>query len=176
MRRWVLVPLNIVAALAITVWTLDTSLAQKNDQRRSSKSSVVEALHPDPVESDPPPGIKLLTGYKHKSGTDFEGNQVGEIFKPDGVKVKYEIGLSQGMAIEKQQRHRYLWFREQVVNKRTIRYALDKENSLIISVALDDDPDSLHAANFVGTIKKPEDLGDMLLMILPFTFKQTSDR
>ncbi len=128
-------------------------------------------LHPEPVENDPPRGIKLLAGYKHRGATDFEGNQVGEISKSDGVKIKYAIGFSQGMAAGPEQKAAYVWYQEQKVNSRIIRYSLGKTRVLIISVPLDDDPNSLHAANFYGTIKKPEDIADMFLMILPFAYR-----
>ena len=39
--------------------------------------------------------------------------------------------------------------------------ALDKENTLLITIPLDE-KSSWHAANFYGEIKKPEDLVDML--------------
>jgi len=35
---------------------------------------------------------------------------------------------------------------------------------------LSNDPNSLHVANFSGEIKKPEDIADMLLMILPYAY------
>jgi hypothetical protein len=128
-------------------------------------------LHPKPVESDPPKGIRLLAGYKHKSATDFEGNQVGEISKRDGVKIKYELGFSQGMAVNVDQKAAYVWYREQKTNMRTAHYALNKAHVLMMSIPLDDEPNTLHVANFYGTIEKPEDIADMLLMILPFALK-----
>ena len=122
------------------------------------------------MESDPPKGIGLLAGYKHKGATDFEGNQVGEISKPDGVKIKYEMGFSQGMAVDSDQRAAYIWYRDQKVNGRITRYALNKSNVLMISIPLSNDPNSLHVANFYGAIKKPQDIDDMLLMILPYAY------
>ncbi len=127
-------------------------------------------LHPEPKASDPPKGIELLPGYKHKSTTDFEGNQVGEISRPGGVKIKYEMGLSQGMAVDTDQRATYTWYREQKANGRTTRYALNKSNILTVSIPLDDTPGTLHVANFYGTIKKRDDIADMLLMVLPFAY------
>lgn len=80
---------------------------------QNPKQQAVRQPHPDPKESDPPKGIVLLPGYKHKSTTDFEGNQVGEISRPDGVKIKYEMGLNQGMAVDADRRTTYTWYREQ---------------------------------------------------------------
>jgi hypothetical protein len=146
--------------------------AQDNRNKTDSRpeQSVLRRLHPEPVESDPPKGIGLLAGYKHKSATDFEGNQVGEISKPDGVKIKYEMGLSQGMAVDVDQRAAYIWYRDQEVNGRVTRYALNKSNVLVISIPLSKDPNSLHVANFYGAIKKPQDIADMLLIVLPYAY------
>src|SRR6185369_11552992 len=77
--------------------------------------------------------------------------------------------LSQGMAVKSGQRVAYVWYREQKVNGRVTRYALNKSNLLMIS-PLSNDPNSLHVANFSGEIKKPEDIADMLLMILPYAY------
>jgi hypothetical protein len=134
------------------------------------KPQVLRQLHPDPKESGPPKGIGLLAGYKHKSTKDFEGNQVGEISSPDGVTIKYEMGLSQGMAVDADQQATYTWYREQKANGRITRYALNKSNVLMISIPLDDTPGTLHVANFYGTIKKRDDIADMLLMVLPFAY------
>jgi len=134
------------------------------------EQTVLRQLHPEPVEGDPPKGFRLLAGYKHKGAKDFEGNQVGEISKNDGVKIKYEIGFSQGFAVDPDQKATYLWYREQKINGRITRYALSKKNILMISIALDDSPSSLHAANFYGEIRRPDDIADMLLMVLPFAY------
>jgi hypothetical protein len=40
----------------------------------------------------------------------------------------------------------------------------------MISIPLDDTPKTLHVANFYGTIKKRDDIADMLLMVLPFAY------
>ena len=41
----------------------------------------------------------------------------------------------------------------------------------MISVPLDDAPNTLHVANFYGTIRKRADIADMLLMILPLAYR-----
>lgn len=150
---------------------LPCTAQDRSKQKSRPQQTVLQQLHPELVESDPPKSIRLLAGYKHKSAIDFEGNQVGEISKSDGVKIKYEMGFSQGMAVDPGQKAAYVWYREQKVDGRIIRYALSKNNTLIISIPFSDDPNSLHVANFYGTIKKPEDIADMLLMILPFAYK-----
>jgi hypothetical protein len=139
----------IVFVLSHSCFAQDRSKQETGQQRRT-----VRQLHPEAVEEDPPKGIRLLVGYKHKGAIDFEGNQVGEISKNDGVKINYEMGFSQGMAVESDRKAVYVWYREQRIDARVTRYALSKRNILIISIPLSEDPTSLHVANFYGTIKK----------------------
>jgi hypothetical protein len=163
--RWAIKAMSIVFAVA------QLSFAQnKSKQETGPEKTVLRQLHPEPLENDPPKGVSLLVGYKHKSAIDFEGNQVGEISKRDGVKIKYEMGFSQGMAVDADQKATYVWYREQKTNRRTTRYALSKSNVLMISIPLDDTPNTLHVANFYGMIKKPQDIADMLLMVLPYAY------
>jgi hypothetical protein len=171
MRRTFLTPRWAIKVIAIVFVMSHLSSAQDQSKKESRpEQSVLRQLHPEPEENDPPKGIALLTGYKHKSATDFEGNQVGEITKRDGLRIKYEMGFSQGMAVDADQKATYIWYREQKANGRITRYALSKGNVLIISIPLDNTPNTLHVANFYGTIKKPEDIADMLLMVLPYAY------
>lgn len=155
----------------VLVLSSDSSPQDRSKQQDRQEQTVLQQLHPVPVENEPPKGIRLLIGYKHKSATDFEGNQVGEISKDNRVKIKYEMGFSQGMAVDPSQKDTYVWYQEQTVNGRISRYALSKKDVLMISIPLDDAPNTLHVANFYGTIQKPNDIADMLLMILPFACK-----
>jgi hypothetical protein len=50
---------------------------------------------------------------------------------------------------------------------------LSKKNVLMISIALDDAPSSLHPVNFYGEIRRPDDIADMLLLVLPFAYNYT---
>jgi hypothetical protein len=171
MRRASLTVCWTIKVMAIVFAVSHLSSAQdKSKQETAPQRTVLRRLHPEPVESDPPKGIRLLAGYKHKGATDFEGNQAGEISRSDGVKIKYEMGFSQGMAVEPDQKAAYLWYREQKLNGRITRYALSKDNVLVVSVPLDNMPNTLHVANFYGTIRRRDDIADMLLMILPFAY------
>src|SRR5262245_12292263 len=140
---------GIIKVVAILLFVANFSSAQdRNKERDSPEHKVLGRLHPDLNDADPLKGINLLTGYKHKAATDFEGNQVREISKSDGIRIKYEIGLSQGMAVDPDRKTVYIWYREQKVSGRITRYALSKDNVLMISVSLSSEPNSLHAANF----------------------------
>ena len=162
--------IKVLAAVLAMSMSVPSS-QDKRGKQNHTQQAVLRELHPDFVESDPPKGVRLLSGYKHKGGTDFEGNQVGEISKSDGVKIKYEMGFSQGMAAKPDQKVSYIWYQEQNANGRITRYALSRSNVLMISVPLDDAPNTLHVANFYGTIRKRADIADMLLMILPLAYR-----
>lgn len=164
--RWTTKLMAIVLVLSHSCFAQDRSKQETGQEERT-----VRQLHPELVQSEPPKGIRLLGGYTHKGATDFEGNQVGEIWKSGGVKIKYEMGFSQGLAANPDQKATYFWYREQKVNSRIMRYALNKRNTLVISISLSDEPNTLHAANFYGAIRKSSDIADMLLMILPFAHK-----
>lgn len=159
-----------VLLIALAMSMPDASRAQRKKGGQEPEQTVLQKLHPDFIEMDPPKGISLLSGYRHKGARDFEGNQVGEIWKNDGVKIRYEMGFSEGLAVDPEQKVTYAWYQEQKVNGRVTRYALSKRNVLTISIPLDDAPKTLHVANFYGTIKKPNDVADMVLMILPFAY------
>jgi hypothetical protein len=163
---WTLKVLAIVFAGSQLCFAQDRS-----KQETRPEESVLRQLHPKPLASDPPKGISLLAGYEHKSAPDFEGNQVGEISSSGGVKIKYEMGFSQGMAVDPSQKAAYVWYREQKINGRITRYALRTSNLLVVSIPLGEEPNTLHCANFYGTITKPDNIADMLLMILPFAYK-----
>jgi hypothetical protein len=164
--------LSIIKVMAILFLAANSSIAQdrKKEQDRPEQA-VLRGLHPGLTNVAPPKGINLLAGYKHKAGTDFEGNQVGEISKNDGIKIEYEMGFSQGMAVDADKKNLYVWYREQKVNGREAKYALSIDNILIISVPLSDEPNTLHVANFYCQIRSPDDIADVLLMILPFAYK-----
>ncbi|MGH9948997.1 MAG: hypothetical protein ACRD6X_17640 [Pyrinomonadaceae bacterium] len=145
--------------------------AQVEGKQDTLQKKVKQRLHLEPTESEPPQGIRLLAGYRHKSSTDFEGNQIGVISKEDGAKINYELGFSQGLSVDSSHKDSYIWYREQKVGNRIIRLALKKNDILIISIPLDDDSTSLHAANFYCLAKKPEDFADVLLIVLPFALR-----
>lgn len=171
MRQFYRIASWAVVVLASMFFVLPSSSAQCRNKPEKSGTKVARQLHPDSIQKEPPMGIKVLIGYKHEGSTDFEGNQIGEISKKDGAKIKYEMGFSQGLAADPNLKTKYLWYRELRVNRRTIRYALTKNAVLIISIPLSDDLNSLYAVNFYGTIRKPEDIADMLLMILPAVYR-----
>jgi hypothetical protein len=168
-RHYLIKPSLTIFAIAIAFVAMFPCRAQV-ERKDPLKQEITERLHPKPVNGGLPAGIQLLAGYQNSSSIDFEGNQVGQISKNGGVRIKYEIGFSQGMAADPALKASYAWYREQKVGNKIVRFAKDK-NVLIVSVSLSDDPRELHAANFYGTIKGSGDTADMLLMILPFVYR-----
>src|SRR5688572_13636746 len=171
-RCWMRLTLLTTYCLSmIMLIALNVSLAQdtskKEKKEKDAEETVLDRLHPPQIESPPPMGIKLLAGYAHKSSTDFEGNKVGYIWKDNGVRIRYEIGMSQGHAVDLDLKSIYQWFREQMAHSRKIKIALDRENILLITIPLDEKT-TWHAANFYGEIRKPEDSVDMIFMVLTF--------
>ena len=137
------------------------ALAQQNP-----KQDLLNKLHPPEVERPAPAGIKLLPGYRHKGATDFEGNSTGHIWKKGGLKINYAMGLSWGQEVDPKNKSSYIDYSEQTINGRVVRFAFTKEKLFIISVPLDDTPDTLHAANFSTKVSKPDDAAAMRTMAL----------
>jgi hypothetical protein len=126
--------------------------------------------------------IKLLPGYRIKSepGLDVVA---WKIEKPGGLIIHFEAGMSEGLAVNQEDKDKYAWYREQTVNGRRVLLALirpglktdpdlDKErnlppgNILIVTYPLSGHKD--HAANFIGKVANSEEVADMLLMVLTF--------
>src|SRR5262249_50356713 len=131
-----------------------------------AKQQLLNQLHPPATEKPAPDGIKLLPGYRHKGATDFEGNSTGQIWKKGGLKISYAMGFSWGQEADPQNKAAYLEYSEQTINGRVVRFAFRKDKLFIISVPLDDAPNTSHAANFSAKVSKPEDAADMKTIAL----------
>ncbi len=111
-------------------------------------------------EPTTPGGIKLLPGYKHEKmkGKD---TRVGKVWKEGGLSFQYDIGRGAGNAAKAQEKSNILWFKEQVVQGRTVHLTLTKDRTLYVTF-----PHT--SANFYGKAKSEEALVDMLLMVLTY--------
>jgi S-adenosylmethionine-dependent methyltransferase len=149
--------------------SLEQKINKKEEANKREKDAIVtlDRLHPSLLEAPAPMGMQLLAGYQHEAATDFEGNEVGQIWKENGIKIRYEIGISQGHAVDLDMKNSYQWSREQTVHGRIVKLAIDRENVLLITIPLNN-KSSWHAANFYGDIKNPQDMVDMILMVLTF--------
>jgi hypothetical protein len=125
-----------------------------------------------PAADAPPPGnLQLLPGYVHEPLQGID-SVVGRIVKKGGLTIQYEIGRVPkpgGLAIggdfsnaairlpEKNRR----WLKQQVVAGQPVDIAYGKDDLLLVSY-----PKS--GVNFTATAKTPEELADVLLMVLTY--------
>ncbi|HEX8492104.1 MAG TPA: hypothetical protein VF658_04625 [Pyrinomonadaceae bacterium] len=164
-RYWFSLKLLITIVIAGCL-PIFSSAQEEKKKNTDSRQEILDQLHPKPTEKEAPHGIKLLPGYKHKGATDFEGNATGEIRKKNGLKITYAMGLSWGQEADPKDKDKYLQYSEQVINGRVVRFAFTREKVFIVSVPLDDAPDTAYAANFYTKVQKPEDTTDMVTMAL----------
>ena len=161
--------------------------ADGNDRdAEAEKLALLISLHPPYIFAEKPKdGIRLLEGYKFRSGGSFEGSG-GEIYKDGGLRITYEFGLSQGFAADPKEKEKYVWYRETVVNGRKVMLALVKPglktqfepndprspevgNILLITFAMGEVPKADWAAtNFQAEVLNAEEIADMILMVLTY--------
>ena len=113
-------------------------------------------------KSDPPPGnIRLINGYTHvkKRGID---TSVGEIRKPGGMTIRYDIGVLAGrMAGYDCGNGQCLWYKRQQINGKDIWIGLTKDGTMVATF-----PEIY--VNFYAQIRSQEDIADFLLMIFTY--------
>jgi hypothetical protein len=152
-------------AILVALWLATVSSAQ--DPRRkeveSRKGIEAERLSTTPATAN---GIRVLAGYEEKSEKQPGGNVWGKIRKKGGLQIAYVMGPRVGQALRPQDKGKYLKYWEQTVNGRVVRFAFTNMKDLVISVPLDDKPDTLNAANLGARVAAPEDGADMVTMAL----------
>ena len=121
---------------------------------------------PTPTPSEQPPGdIELLYGYTHtrRKGID---SRVGDISKPEGMTVRYDIGDMAGVnpGICAYLRD-CLWYKKQIINGREVWLGLSKEGQIFATFPKEN-------ANFYAQTKTPEDIADFLIMVLTYKVKE----
>jgi hypothetical protein len=107
-----------------------------------------------------PGGIKLLPGYKHEKLQGID-TRVGKIWKEGGLTIRYDIGRLAGNHVKAHSRENLLWYKEQVVDGRTVQLALTLDRILHVTF-----PET--TANFFGMAKGDEEVADILLMVLTY--------
>lgn len=127
-------------------------------------------------------GIKLLEGYKYKTGKAVD-SVIGTIYKPNGLVIEFEAGFSQGYAADKKNKEQYEWYKEQTVNGRKVRIAFIKpklknvwepdkprnpEFGSIMLVTIPLGNERNNAANFRAEVLSLQEASDFLLMVLTF--------
>ena len=118
--------------------------------------------------------IKLLPGFAHEPRRGID-SIVGLLAKKDGLQINFEMGggvlpgaprfggsyVNQALRLPGADR---LWLKEQAVGGRTFHVAYGKDHLLIISSA-----SAKTGVNFHAVAKTPEDVADVLLMVLTLT-------
>lgn len=136
------------------------------------------------IASDRLPGdLKLLEGYhaKHEWGVDA---LIFDIKKSGGPTVHFEAGPSEGSWADPEDRSKYAWYREQVVNGHKVRVALIRPGlktawepedarglepgSILLVTFLLGGEKSAFTANFAAKVASQEEMADVLLMALTF--------
>lgn len=109
--------------------------------------------------------IRLLPGYsiKPEQGVD---SQVGEIVREGELSIAYDIGEMAGVYTNVckwcENTKTQVWRKEQVISGHKAVVVFAKEKRLIVSF-----PET--HANFYATIRSPQQMTDMLLMVLTYT-------
>ncbi len=119
-------------------------------------------------------GIKLLPGYKHEPLQGID-SIVGRIVGPKGLVIHYEIGIiPRGPfaiggafvnAAKRVPKDRLRLYREQVIQGHPVHVAYLKDGTLIVTY-----PKSIpgKGINFRTKVSGPEQMADVLLMLLTF--------
>lgn len=136
------------------------------------------------LADDPPYGnIKLLEGYKYKRSHTFDTIN-GLIYKEGGgLSIEFEEGINEGYAVHREERSKYIWYREQTVNGHKVFLALaesdigttwqpEKPRSAkprkILMVSIPGRFGPKDVANFYAEVLDDKEIADMLLMVLTF--------
>lgn len=115
----------------------------------------------------PPGNIQLLPGYVHerRSGVDSE---VGEIKKPGGLLIKYDIGRMAGNYVKSNyepEKLNSLWLKSQKIKDQELTILYLKNGNIYATF-------TSKPANFFSNVKTNEELAEFLIII--FTYDSES--
>lgn len=139
----------------------------KYDRKAELQSlATLWTLHPPMIfDSQPPAGIVLPEGYRHKDSMDFEGMVGGLIWKPNVLRIKYEFcNIYQEDVVGKSDKNSYTWYEERQFGDHKFKCALTKKNQLIVSVLLSAKRDS-PVATFFCDVKDQGDVEKVLAIV-----------
>lgn len=131
---------------------------------QATKTLTLPKPTPSPAEL-PPGNIELLYGYTHtrRQGID---SRVGDISKPDGMTIRYDIGAMAGVNPDRcTYKNECLWYKRQIINGREVWLGLSKEGRAFATFPKEN-------ANFYAQTKTPEDIADFLIMVLTYKVKE----
>lgn len=113
---------------------------------------------------NPPGGIQLLDGYQHKPEQGID-TLVGKIWKEGGPEIGYDIGDLGGDSASHIEADKILWKRQQHIGGRDAVIVMTRQNELYITFV---HTDHLESANFWAKVTSPEDVADVLLMVMGY--------
>lgn len=144
--------------------------AEKNES--FAKLVFLTSMYPPKIfsDNDLPGAIQLIEGYKHKSSGDFEGGNSGIIYKPRGLKIRYETGFTQGQAVKAEDKDQYTWYEESTINETIFRCAIKKDGQFVVTIPLDEIPNTAFAINFYAYPKSQSEIDEMKQMV--FSYKK----
>jgi hypothetical protein len=134
--------------------------------------------------ADDPPygGLKLLDGYRYKRGRTMDTIN-GLIYKDGGLSIEFESGISEGYAADPEQKAKYLWYREQLINGHKVFLALGEGDTAtkwkperprssklgrVLIVTFPGTFGQNDAANFYAEVLDEKEIAEALLMVLTF--------
>ena len=125
----------------------------------------------------------MLPGYKCErwSGEDTSN---GSIYREGGLYIEYEYGPSEGQAAHPNKAGKLIWCKEQTINQKLVRLALAKPgvgtlwkpkkqrgpklgDIFLVTFPLGG-AESSEAINFYAEIRNPEEIAEVLLMVLTY--------
>lgn len=130
-----------------------------------SAQNTKNLILPKPTPDPPPGNIELFDGYTHTRKQGYDSS-VGEISKPNGITIHYDIGQMAGrFAGRCRITNDCLWYKGQKINGREVWISLTKAGHITATFPKE-------YANFWADTKSQEDIADFLIMILTYKVKE----
>lgn len=112
----------------------------------------------------PPGGMRMLEGYRHEALRGIDSNP-GRIWKPGGLEIHYDIGGLAGEYTDEYEQRQMKWMKRQQIDGREVVILLTNEDRMIITFRRSGER---AWANFMATVKTPNDTTEVLLMVLTY--------
>jgi hypothetical protein len=118
------------------------------------------------TERTGPGGVQLLPGYQHRRG-GFLDTRSGEIWKPGGPRIQYDIGPEAGNKARRfSGSSEIVWFKTQIIGSLSFEVVMKTNSTLIATFS------GVNANFEAQNIHSTSDLADVLLMCMSFDPKK----
>jgi hypothetical protein len=129
--------------------------------------------------NDLPGGIRLLPGYTASGGWHVDSG-AWTIKKKGRLTIKFKVGVGAGFLAHPRFASEYSWYAEQTIRGHRVNLALTKpglitiwsparkEQGTILLVSFPLGPHQDRAANFSAKVSSPQDVAEMLLIVLTY--------